>query len=85
MLTEHDIMYHYCSVETFLKILQTKTIWLSHVQTTNDKLEDRMFVTSLERTLKKYKQENHPNTALLEKLADAYKTKVDFPYIACFT
>lgn len=85
MLTENTIMYHYCSVDIFMKIMQSNTIWLSHVQTTNDRLDDRMFTASFKRVIKKYKQEDNPNTELLEKLYTGYMKKVDFPYIACFT
>lgn len=85
MLTNSTVMYHYCSVDTFMKIMQSNTIWLSHVQTTNDKQEDRMFTASFERMIKKYKQEENPNTELLEQMYTEYKKKVDFPYIACFT
>lgn len=85
MLTENDVMYHYCSIDTFMKILETKSIWVSHAQTTNDGLEDRMFVNALKRTLAKHKEVESQDTALLEKIADTYIKKVDFPYIACFT
>lgn len=33
------ILYHYCSVEKFLKILQNKCLWLTDLACTNDKLE----------------------------------------------
>ena len=32
-----DILYHYCSVDTMLKILQNYCIWLSDAEKTNDK------------------------------------------------
>ena len=85
MINEIDIMYHYCSLETFMKVLVTNRIWLSHVQTTNDALDDRMFLSSLERVVKKHKGDELFNNNLLEKMALTYAQKVDFPYIACFT
>ena len=85
MFADNNVIYHYCSVETFMKILETKSIWLSHVQTTNDGLEDRMFVAACERILKKHKEEDSQYTTLLTKLLDTFIKKVDFPYIACFT
>ena len=33
------ILYHYCSVETLLSIIQNKTIWLSDASKTNDSSE----------------------------------------------
>lgn len=34
-------MYHYCPTDALLKILESKTIWLSDFKTTNDKMEGR--------------------------------------------
>ncbi len=36
-----DIMYHYCSTSAFLKIVESRTLWLSDFRTTNDKMEGR--------------------------------------------
>lgn len=36
-----EILYHYCSLETFLNIIKNRTIWLSDVTKSNDKQELR--------------------------------------------
>lgn len=36
---ENDIVYHYCSVDAFLSIIQNSKLWLSDVLKSNDKLE----------------------------------------------
>jgi len=36
-----DIIYHYCSAESFYKIIQTKEIWLSNVRFMNDLQEGK--------------------------------------------
>lgn len=34
-----DILYHYCNLSTFLSIISNKTLWLSNIGKSNDKLE----------------------------------------------
>ncbi len=34
-----NVVYHYCSLPTFLKIFKTKTIWLSDISKSNDSME----------------------------------------------
>ena len=36
-----DIMYHYCPTSAFLKIVESRTLWLSDFSTTNDRMEGR--------------------------------------------
>lgn len=38
-----NILYHYCSVDTMLKIVQNYCIWLSDAEKTNDKSELKYF------------------------------------------
>lgn len=35
-----DILYHYCSVETFFSILSNRSVWLSNVNSMNDSYEN---------------------------------------------
>ena len=46
-----NILYHYCSVETMLKILQNYCLWLSDVERTNDKSELKYFAEQMEKML----------------------------------
>ena len=34
-----EIIYHYCSTDTMLKIIENHSIWLSDLEKTNDKKE----------------------------------------------
>ena len=34
-----DIIYHYCSVESFFNIITSKVLWLSDIEYMNDRLE----------------------------------------------
>lgn len=44
-----NILYHYCSVDTMLKILQNYCIWLSDAEKTNDKSELKYFAEQMEK------------------------------------
>lgn len=33
---KHDILYHYCTTETFLSIIRNKILWMSDINTMND-------------------------------------------------
>lgn len=52
------ILYHYCSIDAFLSIIQNKCIWLSDADTTNDTTELNYifdnFSNVIDETLKKY-------------------------------
>lgn len=37
---DNDVVYHYCSVEAFLNIIQSSTLWLSDVLKSNDSKEE---------------------------------------------
>jgi hypothetical protein len=37
-----ELLYHYCSVDTFVKIIEDKTIWLSSLLLSNDSTEGRL-------------------------------------------
>ena len=34
-----DILYHYCSLDTFIHIIQDRTLWFSDVTKSNDSRE----------------------------------------------
>ena len=36
-----ELMYHYCSTRAFCEIVNSKTIWLSDLRATNDRMEGR--------------------------------------------
>lgn len=44
-----NILYHYCSVDTMLKILQNYCIWLSDAEKMNDKTELRYFCVQMKK------------------------------------
>lgn len=64
------ILYHYCSVETLLSIIQNKTIWLSDASKTNDSSELKyifdFFTTTVDVILESYG--NKYNDLIKEKV-----------------
>jgi hypothetical protein len=45
---EKDIAYHYCSVESFFNIIQSKKFWLTDSEYTNDELEAKWIDFNIE-------------------------------------
>ena len=61
-----EAVYHYCSVETFLKIIQRKTLRLSDIGKSND-YEERVYI------------EKKILEALIDRVADSMSpTKIDY-------
>lgn len=54
-----DSIYHYCGVDTFMAIIQNKTLRLSDLNKTNDYMEkkwaNRFIICALQKALKEYK------------------------------
>ena len=46
-----EVLYHYCSLETFCNIIKNKSIWLSDFRKTNDKKELIWLRTTVEKEL----------------------------------
>lgn len=59
---EPRILYHYCSLETFLSIIKSSSIWLSDVKKSNDSQEVKWLRQNYYYyILKKYKETNDRN------------------------
>lgn len=52
MRKSNDIVYHYCSVETFLSIIQNKCLWLCNIEKSNDSEERKYYEKALIETVK---------------------------------
>ncbi len=66
-----NILYHYCPVDTMLKILQNYCIWLSDAEKTNDKNELKYFAEQVEKMIlnivESYQGEVNSDLLTLEK------------------
>ncbi len=72
-----EIIYHYCSVETFTNIINNRSFWLSDVYNTNDPLEINYLINQLEI--------GNLRTSL-ETFSDVCKNyKPLTPYVGCFS
>lgn len=76
------IVYHYCSLETFMNIAENKTIWLSHSRNTNDKTECLYALQNIVSVLKKYNS-TEKNDELINEIIKETESITDFPYIFC--
>lgn len=64
-MSETYLVYHYCSVETFKNILQSKVLWLCDLTDSNDEQEViRTFVVLWKRVKKRLEQTDIPNAVL---------------------
>lgn len=84
MINEISTIYHYCSVDAFLKILESNSIFLSHCRMLNDGKEDRIFLDSI-RNLDISELYSDEEEEIAKEIINSYINKVDFPYVACFS
>lgn len=85
MLNDDSILYHYCSVDVFVNILKTHSIWLTHAREMNDFHEDILFRKPLKTALQSFVNRSEPERQLLQQIVDEYTKRADFPYVACFS
>ena len=89
-MSETYLVYHYCSVETFKNILQSKVLWLCDLTDSNDEQEViRTFVVLWKRVKKRLEQTDIPNVVLdnaFQLINQQFKTEIqtDPPYGVCF-
>ena len=80
-----DVIYHYCSMESFIKIIENKELWLSSSTQTNDIAECRWLFSLVVR----YVQENFSNSPediqFANSMLDMIALNSSPSYIACFS
>ena len=77
------LVYHYCSPQAFLQIIEKKCIWLSSTNNMNDSTEGRWFISIVKRVLDEHKNELGEEwcKTVIGGLDNNYKPN----YIACFS
>lgn len=79
-MSETYLVYHYCSVETFKNILQSKVLWLCDLTDSNDEQEViRTFVVLWKRVKKRLEQTDIPNAVLnnaFQLIDQQFKTEI---------
>lgn len=78
-----NILYHYCSVDTMLKILQNYCIWLSDAEKTNDKSELKYFPEQMEKMLLNIVEsyQGEVNSDLLTLVKKVLKKTIESVYL----
>ncbi len=86
------IVYHYCSVDTFLKIIKNKEIWLTDVTKSNDSSELHHAYNELEKELKtridKCKENGgngFPFEECMELLLEYFNVNEQLVHVCCFS
>jgi len=77
------IIYHYCSPESFLKIIESKCIWLSAINNMNDYSEGNWYSKALDKVLDNKKNDFGDNNCL--DVSNEFKAKNTIKYISCFS
>ncbi|MBO5333005.1 MAG: DUF2971 domain-containing protein [Clostridia bacterium] len=85
MLTNDSIIYHYCSVAVFQKIIETNTIWLTHARQTNDVDEGIRYIKPLQSVVNSMSNLSDEEKSIVNSILKEHKERVEFPYIGCFS
>ncbi|GGD89958.1 DUF2971 domain-containing protein [Paenibacillus nasutitermitis] len=80
-----DIVYHYCSVDTFFSIIHNSTLRLSDINKVNDYSERKWILEKIFTELKKTSVQNENSNIFFEKLWDALVSYESDTFIACFS
>lgn len=99
-LTQHDKLYHYCSLEAFYSIIESNCFWLSHPKFMNDLSEHKYYAIVVRDCIEKYIEKvahNDKSRSFLEliyaEICNRIKSSSIFdkneysllPFIACFS
>jgi hypothetical protein len=80
-----DILYHYCDVSTFMKIVESKELWLSNALTMNDRYECTWINHIIDNTLQSIDQMKYkPFIQLFMKQYYGSQSLIK-PYIFCLS
>lgn len=78
-----QILYHYCSVETFYNIITNKALWLTDSFSTNDYMENRWINKIISDILPDYI--NDGNRQQFDNIFKQYEINNYIPFITCFS
>lgn len=81
-MLSNNIVYHYCSVDTFLSIINSNKIWLSSSLTTNDFLENQLILLKLEKILN---EENSKYKENFKRFYEHFRINVTSTFVSCFS
>ena len=78
-----NILYHYCSVDSFHKIIQSNEMWLSDSYVLNDYRENTWIIPIIEEKFNNIR--NDTNSQLIDKIMETYRLNDYIPFVSCFS
>lgn len=78
-----DILYHYCSVDSFYKIVQSNEIWLSDSYVLNDYKENTWITPMIKEIFDTKKNQKYGE--LFNKILKTYDLSNYIPYVSCYS
>jgi hypothetical protein len=78
-----EVYYHYCSIESFMSIIESKSIWLTNAKFMNDRLENKMIEENFDyiiEILKPLKTE-----IFIDNLIENFKQYKNEVYLFCLS
>ena len=88
MANQQEIVYHYTSMETLLKIVETGVIWATNIRYLNDVLERRHCLSLIKKRLQSCPPLSPTDQELLQHFQDDEENKKPFyglPFVASFS
>lgn len=80
-----DTIYHYCDVETFMNIVKSKSIWMSHHSSMNDYSESSWFYNLLIEKANEIVSKDKSKLELLKKFIEHFFINIKDYFLACFS
>ncbi|MEK4663025.1 DUF2971 domain-containing protein [Priestia sp. FSL H7-0729] len=86
-MSNSDLVYHYCSVDTFFSILHNSTLRLSDINKVNDFKERRWILEKILLEIRKQllPQQNNKSSKFFEEYWDTVVSYDSNTYISCFS
>lgn len=79
------LLYHYCSTEAFLSIVQSKALWLTDIKNMNDPLEGKWATERLIEICKKNYSKSFKKQVVVGLLEYSITYGIPEAFVACFT
>ena len=86
--TEPEVVYHYTSMETMLKIVDSRSIWASSMDYLNDTSEGKHFVRQVSTRLPGFVEQHGYGSEFIPEMRNEIQREVPFqirPYVASFS
>ena len=79
-----ETLYHYCSIDTMKKIVDSKSLWLKNCQNVNDTKEMSLAIDILEKNITFILNNSFLNISTKEQLLESIKYQIDYVHNCSF-